>query len=171
MIFLVLFFLAGRPIEFAQEAAFFQGFLIEKPVIRIALDIDLEDALIHASSGMKIYQAADSYKLLAEDVAEARVKGHKEALTEKFLIQAAQSRRREEAEKIASELRLRIDRSVTVAGGRPRSWRASTRSWWGISSPGAKPFPLSGISPLSVIRKPGSSGKTSPGARPSRNGS
>lgn len=118
MIFLVLFFLAGRPIEFAQEAAFFQGFLIEKPVIRIALDLDLEDALIHASSGMKIYQAADSYKLLAEDVAEARVKGHKEALTEKFLIQAAQSRRREEAEKIASELRSRIDRSVTVAGGK-----------------------------------------------------
>jgi len=118
MSFLVLFFLAGRPVEFGQEVTFFQGFLIQKPVIRIALGLDLEDALIHASSGMKIYQAAESYKLIADDVSEVQVKGHKEPLTEKFLIQVAQTRRREEADKIAAGLRPRITRSITVSEGK-----------------------------------------------------
>ena len=118
MSFLVLFFLAGRPVEFGQEVTFFQGFLIQKPVIRIALGLDLEDALIHASSGMKIYQAAESYKLIADDVSEVQVKGHKEPLTEKFLIQVAQTRRREEADKVAGALRPRITRSVTVSEGK-----------------------------------------------------
>lgn len=116
--FLVLFFVAGRPAEFGQESTFFQGFLISKPVIRIALGLDLEDIMIRASSGMKVYQAAESYTLLADDVAEVRAKGQKEQLNEKFLIQIAQTRRREEAETVARELRSKITRSVTVSEGR-----------------------------------------------------
>jgi len=116
--FLVLFFLGGRPVEFGQESTFFQGYLIVKPVIRIALGLDLEDVLIHASSGMKVYQAAESYTLLADDVAEVRVKGQKVPFNEKFLVQIAQTRRREEAETIARELRPKIARPVMVSEGR-----------------------------------------------------
>ncbi|MHB8054734.1 MAG: SpoIID/LytB domain-containing protein [Candidatus Aminicenantales bacterium] len=116
--FLVLFFLGGRPVEFGQEATFFQGFLIAKPVIRIALGLDLEDVLVHASSGMKVYQAAESYTLLAEDIAEVRVKGQKDQLNEKFLVQVAQTRRREEADSIARDLRPKIARVVMVAEGK-----------------------------------------------------
>jgi stage II sporulation protein D len=115
--FLVLFFLAGRPAEFGQEAVFFQGFLIPKPIIRIALGINLEDIQVHAASGMKIYLAAENYKLLTEDVSEIRVKGHRGKLNEKFIIQVAQSRRRTDAEKIAATLRPRIDRSVSISEG------------------------------------------------------
>jgi len=118
MSFLVLFFLGGRPAEFGQETTFFQGFLIAKPVIRIALGLDLEDVLVHASSGMKVYQAAESYTLMADDVAEVRVKGQKDQLSEKFLIQVAQTSRREEADAVARDLRPRIARSVTVSEGK-----------------------------------------------------
>lgn len=71
--FLGLFFLGGRPVEFGREKIFFQGFLIPKPVIRIALGLNLEGVHIHASSGMKIYRIAENYKLLAEDASEVRV--------------------------------------------------------------------------------------------------
>jgi len=116
--FLLLFFLGGRPVEFAQEAAFFQGFLIPKPIIRIALGVNLEDVQVRASSGMKIYQAAESYKLIIKDVSEVRLKGHKEKISEKFVIQAAQSRRRDDADEIARKLRPLIDRSVSVSEGK-----------------------------------------------------
>jgi len=118
MSFLVLFFLGGRPAEFGQETTFFQGFLIAKPVIRVALGLDLEDVLVHASSGMKVYQAAESYTLMADDVAEVRVKGQKDQFNEKFLIQVAQTRRREEADAVARDLRPKITRSVTVSEGK-----------------------------------------------------
>jgi len=118
LIFLVLFFVGGRPVEFGQEAAFFQGFLIPKPIIRIALGVNLEDIHVHAASGMKIYQAAENYKLLTEDVSEIRVKGHKDKLNEKFVIQVAQSRRLVEAEKVAAKLRPLIDRPVSIAEGK-----------------------------------------------------
>jgi len=68
---LVLFFVGGRPVEFGRETVFFQGFPIPKPVIRIALGLNLEDVHIHASSGMMIYRVAENYKLLAEDASEA----------------------------------------------------------------------------------------------------
>jgi len=71
--FLVLFFLGGRPVEFGQEKILFQEFLIPKPVIRIALGLNLEDVQIHASLGMKTYRVAENYKLLAEDASEVRV--------------------------------------------------------------------------------------------------
>jgi len=70
---LVLFFLGGRPVEFGPETVFFQGFPIPKPVIRIALGLNLEDIHIHASSGLLIYQAAENYKSSAEDASEVRV--------------------------------------------------------------------------------------------------
>jgi len=116
--FLVLFFVGGRPVEFGQETAFFQGFLIQKPIVRIALGINLEDIHVQAASGMKIYQAAENYKLLTEDVSEIRVKGHKDKLNEKYMIQVAQSRRRTDAEKIAGRLRPLIDRAVSISEGK-----------------------------------------------------
>jgi stage II sporulation protein D len=76
--FLVLFFLGGRRVEFGREAVFFQEFPIPRPVIRIALDLNLEDVHIDASSGMKIYRVAEDYQLLAEDASEVRVKDGKD---------------------------------------------------------------------------------------------
>jgi stage II sporulation protein D len=113
--FFVMFFLGGRPAEFGQENVFFQGFLIQKPVIRIALGLNLEDVHVHASSGMKIYRAGGNYKLLAADASQVRVKGHKEKLTEKFVIQVAQARKKDDAEAMAKELKDKIDRRVYVA--------------------------------------------------------
>jgi len=48
--FLVLFFIAGQPPEFGQESIFFHGFLVQKPIISIALGVNLEDIRIRASS-------------------------------------------------------------------------------------------------------------------------
>lgn len=116
--FLVLFFLGGQPAEFGQENTFFQGFLIQKPVIRVALGVNLEDVELHASSGMKIYLAGGNYKLLAEDVSEVRVKGHKEKLTEKFVVQVAQTKKRDDADETAKKLRSKIDKRIYVSTGR-----------------------------------------------------
>jgi stage II sporulation protein D len=115
---LVLFFLGGKPVEFGRETVFFQEFPIPKPVIRIALGLNLDDVLIHASSGMVIYQAAENYRSLADDASDVWVKDLKEALAEIFFVQVAQFRRRDEAEEIARNLRSRIDRPVSVAEGR-----------------------------------------------------
>ncbi len=54
--FILLYFFAGRPAEFGEENLFFQGFPIAKPVIRIALGVNIDDIMIKSSSGMKIYQ-------------------------------------------------------------------------------------------------------------------
>ncbi len=116
--FLLLFFIAGRPVEFGQEVSFFQGFLIPNPVIRIALGLNLDEAVVRASSGMKVYRAAKSYELLVGDVSEARVMGRKDPLNEKFVLQAFQSRRRGEADQAAAALRGKIDRGVTVTEGK-----------------------------------------------------
>ncbi|MCX6563845.1 MAG: SPOR domain-containing protein, partial [Candidatus Aminicenantes bacterium] len=116
--FLALFFLGGRPVEFGQENTFFHGFLIQKPVIRVALGVNLEDVNLHASSGMKIYLAGGDYKLLAEDVSEVRIKGHKEKLTEKFVVQVAQTKKRDDADETAKKLRSKIDNRVYIATGR-----------------------------------------------------
>ncbi len=116
--FLVLFFLAGKPIEFGQENSFFYGFLIKNPVIRVGLGVNLEEAAIRASSGMKIYEVGSSYRLLADDVDEIRVKGRKEPLTEKFALQVAETEKKEEAERLALELRSKVDQKVYVAAVR-----------------------------------------------------
>jgi stage II sporulation protein D len=115
--FAVLFFLAGKPPEFGQENQFFQGFLIQNPVIKIGLDVNLEEITIRASSGMKVYEVGSDYRLLARDVDEIQVKGHKEKLTEKFVLQVAQTAKREEAEKLAAQLKPEAGRRVYVVSG------------------------------------------------------
>ncbi len=112
--FLVLFFLAGKPPEFGEENQFFQGFLIRNPVIKIGLGVNLEELTIKASSGMKVYEVGADYRLLARDVDEIDVKGHKEKLTEKFVLQVAQTPSRVEAERLAARLRPDIGRDVSV---------------------------------------------------------
>jgi stage II sporulation protein D len=112
--FLVLFFLAGKPPEFGEENQFFQGFLINNPVIKIGLGVNLESLTIRASSGMKVYEVGTDYRLLAQDIDEIDIRGHKEKLTEKFLLQVAQTPKRVEAERLAARLRPDISRDVTV---------------------------------------------------------
>lgn len=112
--FLILFFLGGRPVEFGQEKEIFHGFSIPKPVIRIGLEVNLEEALIGSSSGMTVYEVSGQYSLLAEDVREVRVIGQKEKLSEKFTIQVGLAREKKEAEKQAGVVRSKISKSVFV---------------------------------------------------------
>ena len=116
--FVALFFLAGKPPEFGQENQFFQGFLIQNPVIKIGLGVNLEEITIQASSGMKVYEVGSDYRLLAQDVDEIQVKGHKEKLTEKFVLQVAQTARREEAEKLAARLKPEGGLRAYIVSGR-----------------------------------------------------
>jgi stage II sporulation protein D len=103
------------PVEFGKEKTFFQGYLIEKPVIRIRLGFNLSNINIRSSSGMKIYEVKSNYKLVADDVDEVNIKGHKEKLSERFMIQVAQARDKEEAENIAQDLRTDIENKVYVS--------------------------------------------------------
>jgi stage II sporulation protein D len=112
--FLILYFLAGQPPEFGEENLFFQGYPIAKPVIRIALGLNVEDIQIRSSSGMKIYQVSGAYKLLAEDAAEARVRGRQDMLSEKFLVQTGQFRKREDADAAVKALREKVSQRVTA---------------------------------------------------------
>jgi stage II sporulation protein D len=114
MLFLCFFVLAGQPVEFGQENIFFHGFLIEKPVIRVGLGVNLSDIKITSSSGMNIYEINSCYKLIAENVEEALIRGRKEKLTQKYIIQVAQSKDWEEAELIAQDLRTKIGQNVFV---------------------------------------------------------
>ncbi len=111
---LSFFLLGGEPVEFGTEKAFFQDYLIPKPVIQIGLGVNLSQIQIAASSGMKVYEVKDNYHLIAENADEALIKGNREQITEKYLIQVAQSHDREEAERRAQQLRLSIDRKVFV---------------------------------------------------------
>ena len=95
---LCLFVFAGVPEEFAEDKSFFHGFVIPKPIIRIGLDVNLSEVKISSSSGVKIYEAKENYKLIADDVDEVWIKGHKEKLNEKFLIQVVQSEKKEEGD-------------------------------------------------------------------------
>jgi stage II sporulation protein D len=108
------FVLGGQPVEFGQEGTFFHGFLIETPIIRVGLGINLSDIQISSSSGMKIYEINSNYKLVAEDAEEAWIKGRKEKLTEKFVIQVGQIEDWEEAEIFAQELRTKTGQKVYV---------------------------------------------------------
>jgi stage II sporulation protein D len=112
--FLLLYFFAGRPAEFGQDNLFFQGYPIAKPVIRIALDVNLDDIRVRSSSGMKIYQVSGAYKLLAEDAAEADVRGRQDKLSEKFLVQTGQFRKREEADASVKALREKVSQRIVV---------------------------------------------------------
>src|SRR4030042_1189997 len=96
IMFCVLFFFGGRPTEFGKENTFFHGYLIPNPVIRIGLGANLRDLLIRSSSGMKVYEVNGGYTLLGDDVEEARMKGQREALTEKFVLLVAHTDDRKE---------------------------------------------------------------------------
>ncbi len=114
---LSFFLLGGEPVEFGSEKNFFQDYLIPKPVIHIGLGVNLSQIQISASAGMKVYEVKTNYHLIAGNADEAFIKGNKEHLTEKYLIQVAQTRDREEAERRAQEIRFIIDRKVFVTTG------------------------------------------------------
>ncbi len=103
------------PIEFGEEENFFHGYLIEKPVIRIGLGVNIDRIEIASSSGMKVYEVNPGYKLIAEDVEEVQVKGRREKLTEKFLILAAQTKDRRKAEILAESLSSTVDHNVYIS--------------------------------------------------------
>ena len=120
IIFLAVLVFGWVPVEFGKDETFFHGYMIEKPIIKIGLGINLSNILIRSSSGMKIYEVNPNYRLVAEDLDEALIKGSREKLTERFLIQVAQTKEREEAERLAQELRTEIEGKVYVrenAGG------------------------------------------------------
>lgn len=118
ILFAVLFFFGGRPVEFGKENSFFQGFVIPNPVIRIGLGTGLGDILVRSSSGMKVYEVGAGYELLGDDVEEARIKGEKEQLTEKFALLMAQTKDRKEAEQVAAGLREKTGLNVSVEEAR-----------------------------------------------------
>jgi stage II sporulation protein D len=111
---LSLFLLGGQPVKFAQDKTFFHGYLIQRPIIRIGLGVNLSDIHVSASSGMKIYEVNKNYKLISDYTDEVIVKGHKEKLTEKFVIQVYTTDDRTEAEKVAQELKQKINDKVYV---------------------------------------------------------
>jgi stage II sporulation protein D len=113
--FLSLVIFGGASVEFGKDETFFHGYPIEKPIIRIGLGVNLSLIQIQSSSGMKIYEVNPNYRLIAEDVADVQIKGSREKLTEKFLIQVAQTRDREEAEELAQKLRTEVDGKISVA--------------------------------------------------------
>jgi peptidoglycan hydrolase-like amidase len=113
-IFAVLFFFGGRPVEFGRENAFFHGFPMAQPVISIGLGTNLTDIRIRSSSGMKVYEVGTEYALVADDAEEALVKGHRDKLTEKFLLLVAQAKERVEAENLAAGLRSKVSGRVFI---------------------------------------------------------
>ncbi len=114
ILFLSLVIFGGASVEFGKDEAFFHGYPIEKPIIKIGLGVNLSLIHIQSSSGMKIYEVNPNYRLVAEDVDDVQIKGSREKLTEKFLIQVAQTREREEAEELAQKLRTEIEGKVYV---------------------------------------------------------
>src|SRR4030042_1213725 len=112
--FTALFFFAGQPVEFGQEIRYFQGFSVKKPIIRVGLGVNLNNIVIRSSSGMKVFRRDAAFSLLAQDILAAQVKGFREKLSEKFLIQVGPSLRNEEAQELARRLRTETGHSVTV---------------------------------------------------------
>lgn len=112
--FLALFLFAGQPVEFGQEIRYFQGFSIKKPIIRIGLCFNFQRIVIRSSSGMKVFRQDANLSLLAQDILEAQVKGFREKLSEKFLIQIGPSMDNQEAQDLARRLKASSGYSVTV---------------------------------------------------------
>jgi stage II sporulation protein D len=114
ILFVAFFFFGGTPVEFGTEGAFFHGFMIPKPVIRVGLGTNLEDIRIRASSGMKIYEVNAGYRIIDDDANEAEIRGAAEKLTEKYVILLGHAKEREEAEQLASSCRARFGGTVSV---------------------------------------------------------
>ena len=103
-----LFLLGGEPLEFGQENTFFHGYLIEKPIIRVGLGINLGDIRISSSSGMKVYEVKTDYSLIADDVDEIFLRGYKEKLNEVYLVQVTRCDDEREAALTAQDLRVKL---------------------------------------------------------------
>jgi len=110
-----VFILGSQPVKFAQDKTFFHGYLIQKPIMRIGLGVNLSDIRITSSSGMKIYEINSSYRLISEDADEVFIRGRREELTEKYVIQVARFRDREEAELFAQDLKTKMEYKVYVS--------------------------------------------------------
>ena len=118
ILFVGFFFFGGIPVEFGTEGAFFHGFMIPKPVIRVGLGTNLKDIRIRSSSGMKIYEVNTGYKIINDDAEEAEIKGAAEKLTEKYVILLAHAKERDEADQLASTCKARIGGTIYVAEDR-----------------------------------------------------
>ncbi|RPJ02002.1 MAG: SpoIID/LytB domain-containing protein [Candidatus Aminicenantes bacterium] len=115
ILFVGFFFFGGIPVEFGTEGAFFHGFMIPKPVIRVGLGTNLKDIRIRSSSGMKIYEVNTGYKIINDDADAAEIKGAGEKLTEKYIILLAHAKEREEADQLAAAYRARLGGNIYVA--------------------------------------------------------
>ncbi|HRD02643.1 MAG TPA: SpoIID/LytB domain-containing protein [Candidatus Saccharicenans sp.] len=114
-IFVTGFLLMASPLEFGRDVDFFHGYIIQRPVIKVGLVTGLKQAVIKASAGMKIYEVGREYRLLAEETDEVVIRVDREKLSEKFSLQIAQSRDRQEAEILASNLNQKLEGGVTVS--------------------------------------------------------
>jgi stage II sporulation protein D len=114
ILFIGFFFFGGIPVEFGTEGAFFHGFVIPKPVIRVGLGTNLKDIHIRSSSGMKIYEVNTGYRIIDDDADEALIKGAGEKLTEKYVILLAHAKEAEEAEQLAASYRAKFGGNVYV---------------------------------------------------------
>jgi len=115
ILFVGFFFFGGTPVEFGTEGAFFHGFMIPKPVIRVGLGTNLQDIRIRSSSGMKIYEVNTGYRIINDDADEAEIKGAGEKLTEKYVILLGHAKEREEADQLAATYRARFGGNIFVA--------------------------------------------------------
>ncbi len=111
----VLLFLMARPTEFGEETGFFHGYAIARPIIKVAVGRRLNEAWIKASSGMKVYEVSDRYKLIADEASEVLIRGSKIQLSEKFLVQVGSAENRREAEKLAEKARAKVEGRITIA--------------------------------------------------------
>ncbi len=118
ILFIGFFFFGGIPAEFGTEGAFFHGYMIPKPVIRVGLGTNLQDIRIRSSSGMKIYEVNTGYKIINDDADEAEIKGAGEKLTEKYVILIAHSKEHDEADQLAATVKAQIGGNVYVADDR-----------------------------------------------------
>jgi len=115
ILFVGFFFFGGTPVEFGTEGAFFHGFMIPKPVIRVGLGTNLKDIRIRSSSGMKIYEVNTGYRIINDDADEVEIRGAGEKMTEKYVILVGHAKEREEADQLASAYRAGFGGNVTVA--------------------------------------------------------
>jgi stage II sporulation protein D len=115
ILFVGFFFFGGTPVEFGTEGAFFHGYMIPKPVIRVGLGTNLKDIRIRSSSGMKIYEVNTGYRIINDDAEEVEIRGAGEKLTEKYVILLGHAKEREEAEQLASTYRAQFGGTVSVA--------------------------------------------------------
>jgi stage II sporulation protein D len=115
ILFAGFLFFWGARVEFGTEGAFFHGFMIPKPVIRVGLGTNLQDIRIRSSSGMKIYEVNTGYTIINDDADQAEIKGAGEKLTEKYVILLAHAKEREEADQLAATFKAQLGGNVFVA--------------------------------------------------------